>query len=125
MISRGNSIAFDAQLAKFVHLSCSAIKNLVARQTAVTASHSDTADVTPAGLKPGSIVAYVKEWSRYLAYAIRNGFLAVPGLDEPWCYTPSHCSGAVAGGYFAAQEGPQLYYNYEKCDGTDSYTGTV
>ena len=45
--------------------------------------------------------------------------------DEPWCYTPSHCSGAVAGGYFAAQEGPQLYYNYEKCDGTDSYTGTV
>ena len=87
MISRGNSIAFDLHLNKFVHLSCSAIKTLVARRTATVESHSGTVEALPSGLKPGSIVSYAKEWSRYLAYAVRNGFLTVPGLDESWCMT--------------------------------------
>ena len=43
---------------------------------------------------------------------------------DSWCYTSSQCPGAAAGTYFSAQSGPQLYYNYNVCGATDSYTGT-
>ena len=41
---------------------------------------------------------------------------------DKWCYTNSWCEDSVAGTYFTAQEGPQLYYNYRICGAQDTYT---
>merc|ERR1711988_93764 len=41
---------------------------------------------------------------------------------KEWCYVEADCPGAAPGSYLSDIDGPQLYYSYESCGSTDTYT---
>ena len=81
MIYVGDEILRDFKSRKFVHARCIEVLRRVyrARERSVAAAKA----AVPAGLTPGSAVAYDTEWNTYVNW-VRTQRHEVPGKDVPW-----------------------------------------
>ena len=90
MIRPGDCIRFEVAFKTAVHHDCErAVTALADRATAAEALEVELGPATggelPHGLKPGTLSTYVAEWSRYVDFAVRLGFVPlVPGKDVDW-----------------------------------------
>lgn len=62
-------------------------------------------------------------WDDKMDYCKEGGAnFGAAWCDDPWCYTSEGCPTSSPGSYFTAENGPQLYYNYDVCGSVDEYT---
>ena len=82
----GNAIQVDSGLRKFVHASCTRVREAVVRKQRCVEADGAQVGRVPHGLKQKTLDAYFTEWSRYIQFATSRGYYIVPGRDAPWVH---------------------------------------